>query len=130
MTFAGCLRIVHLAGLALFVAQLADVPAIAADATKSRYRICPHTKAKFLRGNPCPCGHEHKKRHHDVRLVSAHADCDAGDDNDHARVPGFEAFVFIYGSELLLPRRQSSLPHWSHLFLPSGLSSDPPDIPS
>ena len=123
-------RFWHIAGLALFALQLADAPAIAADVAIAKYRICPHTKARFLRGDPCPCGHSHTKKHQAPRFVSEHADCDSGDDSERLRAPGFEAFVFTYDSTYLFSREQISRLTVLALFLPSGLTSDPPDSPS
>lgn len=124
------LRLLHLAGLSLFVLQLADAPAIVADASAPKFRVCPHTKAQYKRGLPCPCGHKHGKNRDIPRFVSEHGDCDSDADADRLRAPGFEAFVFTYDSEYLLSRELTAIVHPSVQFLPSGLTVDPPDTPS
>ncbi|MFO1470955.1 MAG: hypothetical protein U1F27_07975 [Turneriella sp.] len=123
-------RFWHIAGLALFALQLADVPAIAADVAITKYRICPHTKARFLRGDPCPCGHSHTKKNQAPRFVSEHGDCDSGDDSERLRAPGFEAFVFTFESAFLEMREISAAALFTNLTVPTGLFSDPPDLPS
>lgn len=124
------IKILHVFGLCVFALQIADAPAIAADIATPKYRICPHTKARFIRGNPCPCGHEHRKKHNAARIVSAHGDCDSDDDSDRLRAPGFEAFVFIFENRVLYSGEQRTLISVSVSFLPSGLTVDPPDTPS
>lgn len=123
-------RLLHLAGLGFFALQLADAPAIVADATTSKLRICPHTKVQYKRGNPCPCGHKHGKNRDIARFVSEHGDCDSDADAERLRAPGFEAFVFTYDSEYLLSRELTATLPVSVLLIPSGLTVDPPDIPS
>lgn len=123
-------RFLHLAGLGFFALQLADAPAIVADAMTPKLRICPHTKAQYKRGNPCPCGHKHGKNRDLPRFVSEHGDCENDADSERLRAPGFEAFVFTYDSEYLLSRELVAIVHPSVLFLPSGLTVDPPDTPS
>lgn len=123
-------RLLHLAGLSLFALQLADAPAIVADASTPKWRICPHTKAQYKRGNPCPCGHKHGKNRDIARFVSEHGDCDSDADSERLRAPGFEAFVFTYDSEYLLSRELTTKVALSAIFLPSGLTVDPPDKPS
>ena len=123
-------RLLHLAGLGLFVLQLADAPAIVADATTSKLRICPHTKAQYKRGNPCPCGHKHGKNRDIARFVSEHSDCDSDADSERLRAPGFEAFVFTFESAFLEMREISAATLFSNSPVPRGLFSDPPDHPS
>ncbi len=123
-------RLLHLAGLGLFALQLADAPAIVADAMTPKLRICPHTKAQYKRGTPCPCGHKHGKNRDIARFVSEHGDCDSDADAERLRTPGFEAFVFTYDSEYLLSRELTATLPVVVLLIPSGLTVDPPDIPS
>ncbi len=123
-------RFLHLAGLYFFVLQLADAPALVANARTSKYLICPHTKAQFLRGNPCPCGHKHGKKRHTLRIVSQLPDCDTSEDADRARAPGFEAFVFIFDYQRLRQTTEKFLIFSRETAMPAGLLSDPPDHPS
>lgn len=123
-------RILHLAGLYFFALQLADAPALIADARTSKYLICPHTKAQFLRGNPCPCGHKHGKKRRVLRLENQIQDCDTSEDPERTRTPGFEAFVFIFDRQLLAHSTERFLIALREAAIPTGLLSDPPDHPS
>ncbi|HRP69466.1 MAG TPA: hypothetical protein PLY93_08040 [Turneriella sp.] len=122
-------RLLHILGLMLFLVQMMDARAIYAGVTQSKYLICPHTKAKFIRGTPCPCGHEHSKSHKGTRIVDEHADCN-DDEDGLVRTPAFEAFIFIFDSEFL-PRFEAHEelfhPHTHIIF---GLEVPPPDAPS
>lgn len=124
------LWLLHTLGLLLFSLQLADAPAIVADATTSKLRICPHTKAQYKRGNPCPCGHKHGKNRDIARFVSEHGDCDSDADAERLRAPGFEAYVFTYDRKYLLSRELTANVTPAVIVLPSGLTVDPPDTPS
>ena len=123
-------RILHLAGLYVFALQLADAPALIADARTSKYLICPHSKAQFLRGNPCPCGHKHGKKRHLLRFENQLPDCDTSEDPERARTPGFEAFVFIFDRQLLAQTKEQFQFVSRQTAVPSGLLADPPDHPS
>lgn len=124
------IKLLQFFGLFVFALQLADAPAIAADVASPKYRICPHTKAQYKRGNPCPCGHKHGKNRDIARFVSEHGDCDGDDDGDRARAPGFETLVFTFNRECLPMKDRCSFLHIPLLFVYSGLSVDPPDTPS
>lgn len=123
-------KLLQVLGLFVFVLQLADTPAIAADIATPKYRICPHTKAQYKRGNPCPCGHKHGKNRDIARFVSEHSDCDSDADSDRLRAPGFEAFVFTFESAFLEMREISAAALFTNLPVPMGFFSDPPDLPS
>ncbi len=124
------LKLFHFAVLALFSLQLADLPAIIADAATSKLRICPHTKLQYKRGMPCPCGHRHGKNRNVPHFVGEHGDCGSDADDDRLHTPGFEGLIFTYASEGLLAREIKVTAPRSVFFLPSGLTADPPDIPS
>lgn len=123
-------KLLQVLGLLVFALQLADAPAIAADIASPKYRICPHTKAQYKRGNPCPCGHKHGKNRDIARFVSEHSDCDSDADSERLRAPGFEAFVFTFESAFLEMREISAAALFSNSPVPRGLFSDPPDHPS
>jgi len=116
--------------LSCFILQLADAPAIAADVLTAKYRICPHTKAQYSRGNPCPCGHKHGKNRTIAVIENESADCNSDDDSERLRTPSFEAFVFTFSGERLLVDQTNRHTVLLKSYLPSGLFLSPPDTPS
>lgn len=123
-------RWLHFCGLSLFALQLADASTLVADATTSHYLVCPHLKVKFLRGNPCPCGHHHGLNRNTPRFMGEHGECESDMDSNRLRAPGFEAFVFTFNVERLWVAPQKTRTAHSVFIFPLGVSLDPPESPS